>query len=253
MDAYNYMTLQPIIFIDIETAPVADSVSQMSEGLQHIWNDKVESLNSNRSEEDRVTAEDEFKNAGLQSEFGRIVCISVGIVTMESSLVLNTKSFYGTDEKELLTGFLAMVESMVKRHRNISFCGHNLKSFDMPFICRRLMINGLNVPESLYKEGAKPWEVNWIDTMTMWQFSDSRHFTSLKLLCALFDIPTPKDDIDGSEVRRVFYEEKDYDRIATYCEKDVKATAQVYMKMKFGYVPENIKFKTFTPQLMNKQ
>ncbi len=251
MDAHNYKTLQPIVFLDIETAPMADSLSKIPEGLQHIWNDKVDRSNMSKAESEKVSAEDEFLNAGLQAEFGRIVCISVGIMTMESTLVLNTKSFYGEDEKELLKGFLAMVDSMVRKHGNISFCGHNLKSFDMPFICRRLMINGLNVPDSIYKEGAKPWEVNWLDTMTMWQFSDSRHFTSLKLLCALFGIPTPKDDIDGSEVRRVFYEEKNYDRIAVYCEKDVKATAQVYMKMKFGYLPNDMAFKTFTPNLMH--
>lgn len=241
------MALQPIIFIDIETAPLTESISQLSEDLQHIWIDKVDRLNSSRGEQDKTTPENEFQNAGLQAEFGRIVCISVGVITMEgSTLVLNTKSFYGTDEKALLSDFLAMVESMVRKHGKVFFCGHNIKSFDMPFICRRLLINGLNVPESLYRDGAKPWEVNWIDTMTMWQFSDARHFTSLKLLCALFGIPTPKDDIDGSEVRRVFYEEKNYDRIAIYCEKDVKATAQVYMKMKFGYLPNDMAFKSFT-------
>jgi uncharacterized protein YprB with RNaseH-like and TPR domain len=111
-------------------------------------------------------------------------------------------------------------------------CGHNVKEFDFPFIARRMLIHGIKIPDKLNLMGKKPWEVLHLDTLELWKFGDYKHFTSLKLLTKVLGVPSPKDDIDGSEVAKVFYKDKDIDRIATYCEKDVIAVAQIILKLR---------------------
>ena len=95
-----------------------------------------------------------------------------------------------------------------------------------------MIINGILLPNKLNLFGKKPWEVPHLDTLELWKFGDYKHFTSLKLLTKVLGIPSPKDDIDGSEVARVFYIENDIDRIVTYCEKDVIAVAQVFLRLR---------------------
>ena len=112
-----------------------------------------------------------------------------------------------------------------------TLCGHNIKEFDIPFICRRTLINGLALPQIFQISGKKPWEISFIDTLELWKFGDFKNYTALKLLTAVFGIPTPKDDIDGSQVATVFYKENDIERISLYCQKDVLATAQVFLKL----------------------
>ena len=168
---------------------------------------------------------------GIYSEFAKIVCISVGFMHYDNGRrLMRTKSFAGDDEAQLLRDFSDMASRFL-RTREHRICGHNIKEFDVPFICRRMLVNGLPLPSILDVAGRKPWETPFIDTMELWKFGDFKSFTSLKLLCAIFGIPTPKDDIDGSEVAAVYYDTHDVHRIAVYCEKDVVATAQVFLRM----------------------
>jgi uncharacterized protein YprB with RNaseH-like and TPR domain len=109
-------------------------------------------------------------------------------------------------------------------------CAHNGKEFDFPYIARRMIIHKIPLPEKLKLFGKKPWEIAHIDTMEMWKFGDYKHYTSLKLLTKVLGVPSPKDEIDGSEVARVYYEEKDIKKITSYCEGDVIAIAQVYLR-----------------------
>ena len=92
--------------------------------------------------------------------------------------------------------------------------------------------------------GKKPWEINHLDTMELWRFGDYKNYTSIKLLAALFDIPTPKDDIDGSQVAGVYYQEKDLERIKIYCQKDTLTVAQLLLSYKGEELikEENIEF-----------
>lgn len=222
-----------ILFLDIETAPLTATLSEMDPTLAKLWNEKTEQMKSRAPERygEDCTGETVFQEAGIFAEFGRIVCISVGFIAGESeNMVLREKSFYGTDEKKLLSDFAALLNGYYQ-DANSYLCGHNSKEFDFPFIARRMLINGIALPNILNVAGKKPWETRFLDTMDMWKFGDYKHYTSLKLLCAIFGIPTPKDDIDGSQVANVYYNEKDYDRIAKYCEKDVLATVQVYLRM----------------------
>jgi len=210
--------LHNLLVIDIETVPQYSAHDQVPEHLQKLWERKTQNMRKEDSPEDF------YKSAGIWAEFGKIVCISAGIFTGGEATGLRIKSFVGHDEKELLTKFSALLFSQPP---NLVLCAHNGKEFDFPYICRRLLINGLPFPPQLQLAGKKPWEIIHLDTMELWKFGDYKNYTSLNLLTAIFDIPTPKDDIDGSMVGHVYWNENQLDRISTYCQKDVVATAQL--------------------------
>jgi len=226
--------LPKIMFLDIETVPQQSDFSEMSAELGHLWEEKFSLIFKRMPEKypENTTAAEGFNtSAGIYAEFGKIVCISVGFIHFQGKeMYFRTKSFAGDDEKQLLIDFIALIKKFctTKEH---TLCGHNIKEFDIPYICRRLVINNLSLPPIFQISGKKPWEINFIDTLELWKFGDYKNYTSLKLLTAVFGIPTPKDDIDGSQVAEVYYKEKNVSRIATYCQKDVLATAQVYLKV----------------------
>ena len=225
-------SLDKILFFDIETAPSVAEFRLLNEGMQHLWTEKYGKLADRNPERYAQTAEKGWQEAGVYAEFARVVCISVGFCyRKDGAWHLRTKSFCSEDEHAILTDFLELLgRFMLTPYHNL--CGHNIKEFDVPFVCRRALINGLTLPDCLQIAGKKPWEIPFIDTMELWKFGDFKSYTALKLLTAVFGIPTPKDDIDGSEVARVFYEEKDLRRISVYCQKDVVATTQVFLRMK---------------------
>lgn len=239
--------LQKIMFIDIETVPQTQSLDGISVELAHLWEDKFRLIQKRMPEKytDETTPEEAFQNsAGIYAEFGKIVCISVGFVYfVGNKMFFRTKSFAGDDEKALLEDFLTLISKFFQSKEH-TFCGHNIKEFDIPYICRRLLIQGIKLPNVLNISGKKPWEIGFIDTLELWKFGDYKNYTSLKLLTAVFQIPTPKDDIDGSQVADVYYNQHDIQRIATYCQKDVVATAQVFLKLQAMplILPENIEF-----------
>jgi 3'-5' exonuclease len=210
--------LHNLLVIDIETVPQYSSFDQVPEHFQKLWDQKTQ---YQRKEE---TPEGFYERAGIWAEFGKIICISAGIFTGGKTTGLRVKSFASHNEKELLEGFSALLNS---QPASLILCAHNGKEFDFPYICRRMLVNGLKIPSQLEISGKKPWEVNHLDTMELWKFGDYKSYTSLSLLTAIFNIPTPKDDIDGSMVGHVYWVENQLERICTYCQKDVVATAQL--------------------------
>jgi DNA polymerase elongation subunit (family B) len=210
--------LSNLMVLDIETVPQYGSHDQVPEHMQELWAHKIR---NNRGE---ITAEDFYERAGIWAEFGKIVCISVGIFLNGKRAGLRVKSFAGHDEKELLEDFSKMLSG---QPLSLILCAHNGKEFDLPYICRRMLINGIQFPPHLQITGKKPWEIPHLDTMELWKFGDYKNYTSLNLLTAIFGIPTPKNDIDGSQVGHVYWVENDLPRICTYCQKDVIATAQL--------------------------
>jgi hypothetical protein len=217
------LNLENVLFLDIETVPQHATYAEVPEYLRNLWDKKAERLSKPGEEK---STEELYDRAGIYAEFGKIICISVGFM---NGVEFRLKSFYGDDEKVLLEEFSVLLN----RHYNTAqhlLCGHNGKEFDFPYIARRMLINGLPLPQILNLQGKKPWEVQHLDTMDLWRFGDYKHYTSLSLLTAIFDIPSPKDDIDGSMVGEVYWKEKDLERIVEYCQKDTLAVAQILLR-----------------------
>ena len=248
----NNVNLGNILFLDIECVSSTKSYADLDDNLKKFWKLKCRSILKKYDEEitEEEAAETFTERAGIFAEFGKIVCITVGFLVKSSNKSdwhIRLKSFADRDEKKLLEGFSELLQQYFKGSKGSKnaflshYCGHNIKEFDMPYICRRLLINQLPLPQSLDIAGKKPWEVaHFIDTLTLWKFGDYKSYSSLSLLCAVFGFPTPKDDIDGSEVGRVFWEEDDLKRITTYCEKDVLATINLFMKYRrMELIPED--------------
>jgi 3'-5' exonuclease len=221
------MNFTNILFLDIETVSQYESYEQLPEDWKELWDLKAQVLSRNREEE---TSDSLYHKAGIYAEFGKIICISCGCIQgigEDKKLVI--KSYSGHDEKKLLTEFAEMLKKWSGDAEKY-LCAHNGKEFDYPFICRRMVINNVEIPEALKIAGRKPWEVRHLDTMELWKFGDFKSYTSLKLLAKVLGIPSPKDDIDGSMVNTVYWNEKDLERIVTYCQKDVITLAQVLLR-----------------------
>jgi uncharacterized protein YprB with RNaseH-like and TPR domain len=218
--------LENLLFLDIETVPEQEQFALLDTEKQHLFENKTQ---YQRKED--FTAEEFYEKAGIWAEFGKIICISVGYFIIKNDIRnFRVTSFWG-DEKKILNDFSNLINNHFNQPQHL-LCGHNAKEFDFPFIARRMIINGIEIPQKLDLFGKKPWEVPHIDTMELWKFGDYKHYTSLKLLTNVLQIPSPKDDIDGSQVAQVYYKEKDIDRIITYCEKDVIAVAQVLLRLR---------------------
>ena len=220
------LNLENILFLDIETVPEEQHYNSLDDTKKALWEHK-----SQYQRKEDFTAEEFYDRAGIWAEFGKIVCISVGYFTQQGETRLfRTTSFHG-DEITLLKEFKNLLISHFSQAKHL-LCAHNGKEFDFPYIARRMIINNIELPYKLNLFGKKPWEVPHLDTLELWKFGDYKTYTSLKLLTTVLGIPSPKDDIDGSEVYRVFYEENDIDRIITYCEKDTIAVAQIFLRLR---------------------
>ncbi len=226
--------LENLIFLDIETVPQSPGFDDLQETTQKLWEKKSSFFRNSEQ-----TPADVYQRAGIYAEFGKIICISVGLIHSEQGIrKIRLKSFSGKDEKQILIDFTLLLKALSAK-KAYSLCAHNGKEFDFPYIARRMLINGLDIPNMLDTAGKKPWEVPHVDTLELWKFGDYKHFTSLELLAHIFGIPSPKNDIDGSMVASVFYEEDDLPRIATYCEKDVVTIVQLILKFKgIELIPE---------------
>ncbi len=221
------INIEKVLFLDIETVPQVYEYANLDAKTAELYDAKTKFL-----QKDGLTAAEVYEKAGIYAEFGKIVCISVGILHEKSNgNEIRIKTFAGDDEKELLLEFAELLNKRYNTPYHI-LCGHNAKEFDFPYIGRRMLINGIDLPGVLDIAGKKPWEVNHIDTLELWKFGDYKHYTSLSLLCHIFDIPTPKDDISGADVARVYYQEGDLSRITSYCQKDVVALIQLFLKFR---------------------
>ena len=216
--------LEKVLFLDIETVPQTGDWNSLTETEQNLWNKKTKI-----QRKDDFTAEEFYsERGGIMAEFGKIICISVGILEKNEKLMI--KSFSGDDEKKLLEEFGEIFNR--PKLRDVILCAHNGKEFDFPWIARRFLINGMQPPQPFQLFGKKPWEIPHLDTLELWKFGDYKSFVSLELLANVFGIPTPKDDIDGSMVASIYYIEKDLPRIVKYCEKDVLTLANVFRRMR---------------------
>jgi 3'-5' exonuclease len=223
------MSLNNILFLDIETVSQFERFEELPEAWKELWSKKADNLMRNSKEEQ--SAETIYERAAIYAEFGKIICISCGVLqgTGENK-TMTVKSFYGDDEKRILGDFCDMLQKWTPGSQKY-LCAHNGKEFDFPYLCRRMVINNECIPDLLSIAGKRPWEVNHLDTMELWRFGDYKNFTSLNLLAHALNIPTPKDDIDGSMVGAVYWKQKNLERIVNYCQKDVVTLAQIFLRM----------------------
>jgi len=221
----NKLNLQNILFLDIETVPEVELFTDLSPEMQELY-----ALKTQYQRKDEFTPEEFYHRAGIWAEFGKIICISVGYFVERKGInQLRVTSFYGDNEHKLLLDFKNLLDTHFN-HPNHLLCAHNGKEFDFPYIARRMIINEIELPNKLNLFGKKPWEVPHLDTMDLWKFGDYKHYTSLKLLTVILGVPSPKQDIDGSEVANVYYQEKNLSRIVEYCERDTVAVAQLLLR-----------------------
>jgi len=219
-----------ILFLDIETVACTERYEMLEERMKVQWARKA---NFFRQRNDALSDEDLFhERAGIYSEFGKIVTIAIGKFTENETNErgLKTKRFVNHDEAILLQEFKSALEKMDQPQ--LKLCAHNGKEFDFPYISRRMLINGISLPPCLDMSGKKSWEIPHLDTLELWKFGDYKHYTSLDLLAAIFNIPSSKSDIDGSKVNEVYYRDKDLKKISEYCANDVIVVAQLFLKMK---------------------
>lgn len=231
-----------ILFLDIETVSHEANYELLSPEWKELWNKKAEALLKSREDE---TVQSIYNRAAIYAEFGKIICISCGVIQgYGEEKKITVKSYFGHDEAQLLHQFSDMLRKW-SADGNKFVCAHNGKEFDFPYLCRRMIINNVPIPTILNTAGKKPWEVSHLDTMELWKFGDFKSYTSLNLLAHTLGIPTPKDDIDGSMVGDVYWNEKNLERIAVYCQKDVVTAAQIYLRIQGETIikPENIEYK----------
>jgi 3'-5' exonuclease len=230
----HHIRIEDLIVIDIETASSHADYEFLSNEWKHLWDEKTI-----RTRPEQTSAAEFYPlRAGVMAEFSKIVCISIGYFIREQNLKIRIKSFSGDDEEQILKDFLSTVSRIESFNNRWCFAGHNIKEFDIPFICRRLVVNNINIPPYLNFQNMKPWETNIVDTFQYWRFGDYKNYTSLKLLAATMGIPSPKDDIDGSMVGELYWsgdsEQRKINmkRIAVYCQKDVVTTANIILRFK---------------------
>ena len=227
----NQARLSQFLFLDIETVPEIYRFEDLDETKRKLFEKKVK-----YRIDDNTTTEDLYKQAGIWAEFGKIIVISVGFFVKDDGSEFRIKSFASDDETKLLQDFADLLNTKYFQRKDLKLCAHNGKEFDFPYIARRMIINRISLPKQLAVYGKKPWETPFCDTMELWRFGDYKHYTSLELLTHILGIPSPKQDIEGKDVARVYYEENDLERIKIYCENDVIAIAQVLLR----YMEKNL-------------
>ena len=225
----NNVPLENLFLIDIETASEVKNYELLNDDWKQLWTEKI-----HKALPENITAEEYYPlRAGIMAEFAKVICISFGYFrNLNDTLQLRIKSFYSDNEKDTLENFIKTLYHLHAINSKWCFAGHNIKEFDIPFLCRRIIVNNLTIPPFMDFQNMRPWETPVTDTLHLWRFGDYKHYTSLKLLAAALGVPSPKDDIDGSMVGHVYWEEKNLERIATYCQKDVVTVANVILRFK---------------------
>lgn len=243
----NKIKIENILFLDIETVGCVQNFNDLDDRFKGLWTKKMRY----HIEKENKTAEEMFDKAAIWAEFGKIVCISVGyIINKNRERTFRIKSFYGHNEKHLLASFAFLLNNHFNRDKHL-LCAHNGKEFDFPYIARRMLVNRVKLPKILDISGKKPWEVKHIDTLELWKFGDHKHYTSLDLLAAIFNIPSPKTQIDGSMVSKIYWEQGDLPKIAGYCQKDVITICNLILKLKGEDLVEDTNIDIVNPSLTN--
>lgn len=229
----EHIHIPGVLFLDIETVPQHADYGQVPSELKDLWEKKVEALNRHRNAVEQLSSSAAYERAGIYAEFGKVVCVSTGFIALseDAQRTFRMKSFYGDDERKILSD---VSEFLIRwgRESRAALCAHNGREFDFPYLARRMLINSIPLPSLINTAGKKPWEVAHLDTMELWKFGDHKSYTSLNLLAAVFEIPTPKNDMDGSKVGSVYWRDNGMNRIVEYCQRDVITVAHILLRFR---------------------
>jgi len=222
-----------MIYLDIETCSGFKDYYLADKRTQDLWYLKFRHLVLEALAKNPIINESEFVNvmykdkAALYSEFNKIVCVSLGMVVQDKETKtdkLHIKSSSSDNEIDILRDIATAIKSAD------TLVGHNGKAFDFPMLSRKYLIHGLQLPVLLQNSGRKPWEVPLIDTQEMWKFGDLRYTVSLDQLAMVFNLPSPKANMHGSQVSEYYYAGR-LKEIVQYCELDVATLINVHRKM----------------------
>ncbi len=225
-------TLKEVLFLDIETVPHVATYDELDANWQSLWDSKHATF---RDAAVSTPAESFASKAGIYAEFGKIICVSIGFFHHDKksgSDTFRVKSFSSDEEADLLAPFCTLLANYFNDIDRWHLGGHNVREFDIPYLCRRILANGLALPAILDLSGRKPWEINVIDTLQQWRFGDFKNYTSLKLIAATLGIASPKEDIEGKDVAAVYWQGHELERIVRYCQRDVVTVARILMRLK---------------------
>ena len=218
---YNQKTT---LFFDIETVPAVAEYADLKPSMQDAWLKKCKSL---RKDDPEASPEDLWPQAGLSAEFSKVVCISLGFYKEQGDF--DIISCYGNDEKKLLTEFSDRLNQFRHKRNQLTLSGHNILEFDIPFLMRRMLLLQMDIPVELQLGEVKPWEQKdrYIDTLKTWSMGVWNSKISLNTLCAVTNIPSPKEELSGDQVGKAYWQDDRLEDIRRYCEQDVLAQARV--------------------------
>ena len=219
-----------LIVFDIETAREYESLDQLDSAKAKLWSKRAIWLRNRYPENKEMTDEQLYVDkASLHPEFSKIICISIAQIKSNGESV--TVKSYSGEEKDLLTDFLKLNNNILHKIPGATYCGHNIKRFDVPFIAKRVVMNGLQLPGNFQIFKMKSWEIPFLDTSDIWSFGAwQESFCSLELLCGSLGIPTPKNGIEGKDVGEFFYSGR-IKEIVEYCDRDVVAVCKVLLRL----------------------
>jgi len=221
--------IESIIFLDIETVSLFPNLLLADDATKKEWARKIMKTNPTITP---ALLDDTYKEqAALHPEFSFITCISVGMVKGGKVYIKNIFGF-DHDEERTLEIFCETMQKIIEKMERLQpkLCAHFGKGFDYPFISKRMLVHGMTIPNILDSYGKKPWEITNLDTHEIWKMGGFNS-ASLSAIAHAFGIPSPKDDIDGSQVGHVYWVDSKIDRIATYCAKDVFALINIFRCM----------------------
>ena len=223
--------MKKILYFDLEWVPVEkdlDTVRYKNPVLYDAWVRRYDKFKESGKLENYNSPEEYFDaEAGFYPEFIKIIVGSFGYYSDNGQFKVD--SIHGDDELEVLTNIKKLLDKVYGHYK---LCGHGIKRYDMPYLAKRMAINGLKVPHDLNNGNKKPWEIDVVDTSELWSFGcNQKKYTPLDWICAVLDVPTSKSDISGKDVKKAYYEEGRLNDIKDYCERDVEVTAQVERKI----------------------
>lgn len=236
MKKLENLDVKDMIFMDIETVRSEKELTPQSQCYE-AWKYKARYTTDAASKlGDTITPEEFYmQKAALYAPFAKIACITIGKIIDDSNAKLY--SYYSYNEAELLTKFNTHMNEFFKTNPNLYFVGFNIKGFDIPFINKRMLVNGIKSTILVDKGDAKPWELRDIDLSDLWKGS-SPYADSLMAVAQALGLPSPKVDMNGSETSNYYYSDR-LVPIAQYCEKDVETNINVYNKFAQKQVIEN--------------